>query len=496
MEENISSRESYISRTSGLKAKDYIGYALGDAAGCMVFSLVTNLLQKFYTDIFLINPMFIMVMFIVARLWDAINDPIMGRICDKMKPNKSGKYKRWFLYISLPLAISAILMFVDIPGISYAGKYIYATATYIIFGMAYTVLQIPYGSLASVVTTDDKERSKLSTFRSIGAAVGSIPVLLITSFAYTTALDNYGNPIKYPNGTTVKDMNYKMVIIGVVIMAAVSALMLLATYFLNKERVVYQPVEKEKGSTKKAIRNIFKNKAFISLAICAMLLLAGQMFTQSYYTYLFNDYFGDNSLNMLSMVCTYSPMIIFMFFIPKLVRKFGKKEICSIGLIIASAANLIMFFLEGIDVGILKWIFLGLCFVSGCGLTLFVMQLWSMATDAIDDIEIRTGSRDDGTSYSFFNFFRKMGQVISAIAVNGALLLMNYDGNPGAVQSDENLVKMYRLATIIPAAMFGIMAVVLLLVYPLSKKTVADNQVKKEALLAKKYEDNEIVISE
>ena len=150
--------ESYIARTSGLKAKDYLGYAMVDAAGCLVFSLVTTLLQKFYTDIFHMSPLFIMLMFIAARIWDAVNDPIMGRIADTVKPGKNGRYKQWFLIIAAPLALSAVLMFLKFPGIGEEGNVvatcIYATATYIFFGMAYTVLQIPYGSLASVVTTE------------------------------------------------------------------------------------------------------------------------------------------------------------------------------------------------------------------------------------------------------------------------------------------------------------------------------------------------------
>lgn len=121
-----------------------------------------------------------------------------------------------------------------------------------------------------------------------------------------------------------------------------------------------------------------------------------------------------------------------------------------------------------------------------------VLQVWSMATDAIDDIEVKTGQRDDGTAYSFFMFFRKLGQVIAAVAVNGALLGMNYAYEKGAVQSMSNLKVMYDLATIIPAVLFGLMALVLFLWYPLSKKKVAELQVLKEAKLKEAYESNEI----
>jgi len=496
MENSNNSETSYISKTSGLKFKDYIGYGMGDAAGCLVFSLVTTLLQKFYTDVFHINPLFIMIMFIVARIWDALNDPIMGRICDTAKTSKNGRYRPWFLRVSAPLAILTVLMFSKWPGIGekYTLTCIYATVTYILWGMCYTVLQIPYGSLASVVTTDVHERNKLSIYRAMGAAIGSIPVMAISSFAYAKRVDSAGNFVIGENGKIITDLQYKPVIIGVIIMSICSMLMLILTYKLNKERVITKPAEKEKGRTSKVLKLLMKNKAFVSISFVAMLLLAGQMFTQSFYLYLFNDYFNANWMNLVSMACTYSPMLILMFFMPKLAKKIGKKEVCGTGMALAAGANLIMFALRGIDPVNLVLPFLILCFISGCGQTTVTLQLWSMATDTFDDIEVKTGSRDDGTAYSIFNFFRKLGQVLAAICVNGSLLGMHYKYGKGDVQTLENLKKMYDMATLIPAVMFALMALLLFLVFPLSKKKVAELQILKEAKLKESYENNEIDI--
>ena len=140
------------------------------------------------------------------------------------------------------------------------------------------------------------------------------------------------------------------------------------------------------------------------------------------------------------------------------------------------------------------WIFLAMNFLSGCGLTTLVMQLWAMVTDSTDDIEVKTGSRDTGTAYSVFNFFRKLGQVLSAICVNGALLGMHYRYEKGAVQTPENLKTMYDLATLIPAVLFGIMAILLFAVYPLSRQRVAQLQEEKEQKLKESYEQNLIEI--
>ncbi len=490
--------KSFIERTSGLKGKDYLGYAMVDAAGCLVFSLVTTLLQKFYTDIFHISPSFIMVMFIASRVWDAVNDPMMGRIADTVKPGKGGRYKQWFLYIAFPLCILSILMFVKWPHLGDDGYYletcVYATVTYILWGMAYTVLQIPYGSLASVVTTDDGERNKLSLYRSIGAALGSIPVLLIASFAYAKRIDERGNIVIGENGKAITDLQYKPVIIGVIIMSVISALMLIGSYFLNRERVKTKPEEKTKGATVAAVKTLIQNRAFISISFTAMLLLSGQMFTQSFYTYVFDDYFHANWMNLATQACTYSPMLIMMFILPSLSRKKGKKEVCQWGVAIAALANLVLFLLRGLEPSLLMWIFLFMCFISGCGLTTVVMLLWAMATDSIDDIEVTTGEREDATAYSVFNFFRKMGQVIAAISVNGALIAMSYKYEKGAVQTLENLKRMYDMATLIPALMFALMALILFVFYPLSKKRVVELQGKKEERLKEAYESKKINI--
>jgi GPH family glycoside/pentoside/hexuronide:cation symporter len=190
---------------------------------------------------------------------------------------------------------------------------------------------------------------------------------------------------------------------------------------MNRERVKTKPQPKEKGATKKAIALLFRNRAFIAISLVSMLLLSGQMFTQSFYTYLFDDYFHANWMNLATQACTYSPMLIFMFFLPNMAKKIGKKEVTAVGLTLAALSNLILFFLRGMEPGKLMWIFLALNFVSGCGLTTLVMQLWAMVADSTDDIEVKTGSRDTGTAYSVFNFFRILGQVLSPICVNGAL---------------------------------------------------------------------------
>ena len=489
------SDQSLIAKSSGLKSKDYVAYALGDTGCCLVFGLVTTLLQRYYTDVLLLHPLYIMLMFVAARIWDAVNDPIMGRICDTIKTSKWGRYRPWFLYGSIPLALSGVLMFINwwgadiVPGS--VGVSVYAAVTYVLFGMCYTVIQIPYGSLASVVTLDDKERSNLSIWRSVGAAVGSMPVMVIGMVAFKASKGTPGEADYVEGG-----VNYTILIIGVVVLCVLGLAMLLLAFFGNKERVKAVDVKVEKGATIKAFKKLFKSKSLVAVSLASMLLLAGQMFIQSFYSYLINFYFHKEGIwTMLPTVFTYLPMAVLMFFTPKLVKKFGKKEVSGIGMIVSTVANLIMFFLLFMGPGSAAlYLFMALCLVSGIGLNFFVLQVWAMATDAIDEIEVKTGSREDGTAYAFFMFFRKLGQAISAIAVGATLLAMGYYETVSAGSfsfSDGQLRLMFILSTIIPAAMFGVMAVILLIIFPLSKKKVADLQVMKEERLRQEVENAE-----
>ena len=200
-------------------------------------------------------------------------------------------------------------------------------------------------------------------------------------------------------------------------------------------------------------------------------------------------------MNMLSMVCTYAPMAILMLFAGKLVRKFGKKEICAVGAALAAVANIGALLLKGAIIN-MPYLFLVFCIISGFGLSIITLEIWALATDAIDDVEVKTGRRNDGTSYSIFMFFRKLGQVLAAVSVNSALLAMNYFVQTNVTFSEAQLNTMYLMATLIPAILFGLMSVVLFIIYGLNHKKTAELQVEKEKMLARQVENNEIVVGE
>ena len=154
--------------------RDKFGYLFGDFGNDFFFILVASFLMVFYTDVFHLNPAHVGVLFLVARLWDAVADMAWGRFIDTRKTGKHGKFKPWIFRMSFPLVIVGVLMFVYIPGMSDGFYLAYAYVTYILWGTLYSTVNIPYGSMASVITGDPVERTSLSILENSWWAISRI----------------------------------------------------------------------------------------------------------------------------------------------------------------------------------------------------------------------------------------------------------------------------------------------------------------------------------
>ncbi|MBR1581514.1 MAG: MFS transporter [Bacilli bacterium] len=472
-------------KTSGIGFKDKIGYALGDVGSLLVFGLVNTFLQIFYTDKLGIAPLIVMIIMIVARVWDAINDPIWGRIVDNAKAKPGRRYKKWLLVLSMPLAFSSILMFIDVKGwfnFSNAACIAYAVISYIVFGMLYTGTNIPYGSMSSVITSDDKERNALSVFRSVGSTLGGFGPMIVNFMVWDKV-----------DGVNV--LNSTKLIIGVAILAVLSVVCAILCYKMSEERIVFERTEekKPKGETKRVVLNLLKTRSFVIISVVGMLFLAAQMFQTTYNMYVFKVFFNKASMATLSTVCQYLPVAIVMFFSGKLVKKFGRKEICAYGLLFTaiSFGILAVIPINAFDKGILMWIFLAFSLLAGLGNSFIFLMIWALANDSIDDYYVRTKSHDEATAYSIFTFMRKLGQTVAAVIVNVSLIIIGYGQSEDWVPTAADATSMYYQSIIIPAALSLLMFLILMFLYPLSKRRVEELQVQKEALLSGKEQVEE-----
>lgn len=466
--------------THGIKFKDKLGYALGDMGGIFTFSLVGAFQNKFYTDVLNIDPAKIVVLILVARLWDAINDPIWGAFIDSRKPTKQGKFRPYIFWFSIPLAVACVLMFTVIPNLTPAKYLLYAYITYIFYGMMYTAVNIPYGSLASVVTDDEKERSSLSMWRSIGAGVGGLPgTVLLPMIVYTTT----GT---YANGTKIQALDGNKLTLCAAVLAVLSVVIFFFHYKMTKERI--KPLAKEKGDYKvtQSIKDLFSNRAFVMLSIAAMFLMAFQFYYQSTYTYLFTDYYHKPGLYSLVAICSYLPMAVFIPIMNKLIDKFGKKELCTYGMFFAAAVTFVLFFIKTSN----PYVFLFFVFLSGLGQTFLVLELWALVMDVIDYHELRTRRREEGTAYALISFMRKLGQTLAGVGLNALLAFINYNSDAskqGKVLADDVLAKLYDISTLVPAIFFLIMALVLFFGFDLTKNKVTEMH---NALMKQREETN------
>ena len=324
-------------KTYGIKAIDKIGYAFGDMGGVLTFSLVSSFLTMFYTDILHFTSTSIMMLMLVARIWDAVNDPLWGAFIDSRKPTRFGRFRPYILGASLPLALSAFMMFLKIPGLTNTQYLIFAYVTYIFYGMMYTGVNIPYGSLASVITSDEIERSSLSMWRSVGAGLGGLPAQILLPLVVYSTVTN-------ADGTTAKILDSGKLSIAVACLSILTLIVFFSHFKMTKERVSILPNQQQsKYSFLRAVRMLLKNKPFIVLCAVSMFLICFQMYTQTIYNYLFKNFYEKPELYGIVTICTYLPMALFLPVMGKLVRRFGKKEICSAGMGFAALVNILMY---------------------------------------------------------------------------------------------------------------------------------------------------------
>jgi GPH family glycoside/pentoside/hexuronide:cation symporter len=346
------------------------------------------------------------------------------------------------------------------------GYFAYACVTYILFGMIYTCLNVPYGSLAQAVTIDSGERASLSVARSVGGVFGAVPALLLISFCYKA--DESG----------VKRMSYPIIIGGVAVIAVLSLLCYVVLYKGTRERIVEPGKKDKKGVFFKSMKALLCDRAFVTAALVAMLYLASQQFSMSYSAYLFQYYFNAPGLTLLPTVFQYLPVAVMMFFATKLGNRFGRREICAWGVLAAGLGNLILYLLHTRSV----WLYIAVLLVSGIGTTFIYLLTWSIASDAIDHAALKSGV-EEPYAYSFFSFMRKLGHCVAAVFVNLALFKIGYEGNVLKTSNitDATLTEMYTWSVLVPALLYLAIFVLLLFVYPLGKSAVAEQQKEKEA---------------
>ena len=450
--------ESVQQKTSGITMKDKIGYAMGDMGGTLFLGMIGSFLQVFYSKILQIPQEKIGVLLAALRVWDGINDPLWGMLVDRRPAGKHGKYRPYLRMFALPFALCGILIFTKIPGLNETQYLLYAYITHILYEFFYTTLNIPLGSMASVITDDGQERSVLSTFRSLGSGIGSLPAaILLPLFIYTEQ-----------DGIEVLDAN-KM-FLAVCVFAVLSVTIHMFAFKLTKERVPPPPAE-EKHNIFQTIGTLLRNRPYLALCFASMLLIGSSLYTQAVYQFLYIDYFKTPKLYSLVTIATYLPTVLLLPVLNQLVLRFGKKRLCTWGLLLSAVANTAALLMHTTN----PYIFMVFCFFSGLGGTFLNMQIWALITDVLDHQTLLSGKHEEGTCYALFFFMRKIGQTLAGSGSSFLLAAIGYDEKL-PVQTPLVAGKMYTTATLVPAIAFTLMTFAMAFWYPLTPEKEEANR--------------------
>lgn len=444
--------------------KDKLGYMLGDVANDFSFIFASTFVMVFYSKVMGISTGMIGTMFLVARFIDAFTDIGMGRIADRAKTGKSGKFRPWILRMCGPVAIASFLMYQSgLQGIPYGAKVAYMFVTYILWGSVfYTSINIPYGSMASVISQNPKDRSSLSVFRSMGGMFAGNLISVVAPLVIYYK-DAAGNQV-------VNSTNFT-ILAGIFSLCAI--LCYLLCYWLCTERVVLpdkkQAAEKQM-SVLASLKEVVGSRALLGVILSALLLLLASLMSQGLNNYLYADYFKNTQALSLSAMLQLPVMLILAAVSTKLAVKFGKRECGVAGMLLSGILYVVIGILHVTQV----WVFIGLVFVAMIGMTFFTMQCFALVTDVIDDKEVITGKRDDGTIYGIYSFSRKIGQALAGGMGGWALALIGYD-ELAVAQTEQVARGIYNISTFFPGVVYLLGAAVLFFIYPLSRKRVESN---------------------
>lgn len=441
--------------------KDKLGYMFGDFGNDFTFILSSSFLMKFYTDVMDVPGAAVGAIMMIARFVDAFTDVAMGRICDRSKYTKAGKFKPWILRMCGPVALMSFLMYQSsLADLSQTAKIAYLFVTYILWGSVfYTSVNIPYGSMASAISADPSDRQSLSTFRTMG---GMLAGGIITAGVPMIAYDKI-------NGNEVLNGGRFTIIAGIFSVCAIICYLL--CYNLTTERVKSVSSEEamQNNSVGQMLKNAVKNRALISIICASIFMLLAQLTMQSMANYVFPNFYKNAKAQTMATLMMGGGMLIAAFVAKPLAKKFGKAEVSVVSNIMAAAVCFLLLIIRPQNV----WVYVALQAVCWLGLGVFSMVCWALITDVIDYSEIKNGVREDGSVYALYSFARKLGQAASS-GLSGALLSMI--GYSKETQFDESVVNgIYNISVIVPAIGFLVLALILWFWYPLHKKQVDEN---------------------
>ena len=442
------------------KFSEKLGYGMGDTASNIVFQGVNILLLYFYTDVMGLAPATVALIFVGVRIWDTVNDPLMGIIADRTQ-TKHGKYRPYLLWMAVPFGLVTFLTFAA-PSMSEPLKIAYATVTYLILMMVYTAINVPYSALMGVMTANSEQRTILSSYRFVGAFTAA----LIISMAARPMVSLFGGG----QGSEGFDEAFGFRI-TFLLLATLATILFLVTFFTTRERVA--PPKITEPNIRKDVAVLLQNRAWLVMAAAGLLTLSNVAVRNAVTFHFFKYYVGDDGsafvlfLDKTSLFLTLGSLafILGLVFTKSLARMFGKRN-ALIGLTVLNALTMMAFFFIPPEA---YWTMVAINVLGSILAGPTPALVWSMYADVADYGEWRTGRRSTGLVFSAAMFAQKMGLTIGGAGAGALLAMIGFVANQE--QSPETLDGLRIIFSLVPGALALCNGLVLLL-YPIREEMV------------------------
>ena len=427
---------------NALTWKHKVGYAMGDLGGCMTFALMGAYVTRYYVNVLKVDTVILATLLLVWNVWDAVNDPLMGALMDKMfakHHNKKGKFRPWLLRATPLLAITAIAFWTVPTFFEGTAMLVVLFFCKILYEGCYTMFNIPMGSMLSAMADTDEERASLSSARGFGSLIGNILPMVF----FPVLLKHYGDTNAIGYG------------IGAAVCASIGFVFCFLHYYWTEERNISEtPADAADNIKITDILNVFKvNRPFVALCIHGICICTMQYVGSTLGTYMYSDVLGNIGMMAMASVLAMPLGLVALIISPKLSKKFGLMNLVRASLLIGAVLYAGLFgvmMLTTINV----WVYIiWSALAQGIAGVSIYMQ-WGMVGEVIDYNEMVTGKRTEGSIYGTFNLTRRIGQTIGNSAAVLALGWIGYDtalADAGIAQTAGVLTGIKVLCILTPA---------------------------------------------
>ena len=439
-------------------ALDNIAYAAGDF-GCNMSFALTGTMAIFWTQ-FMGLDLWYSLLLVIVQVWDAINDPLIGSIIDAdRRQYKRNKFLQYIWIGSIGLIVGGACCFIPAPNAPVWAKMIIFICGYVIWDAFYTVANVPYGSLLSLISDEPGDRASLSAFRSVGSMVGNmVPMAILPMIIYDANQNLIGERVFF----------------AALLMGFLGFLCFQFMIKNTEVRVdtnIQLNEDQPKFNVMEAMGNFVRNRPAVGATVAAMGMFIGMQGAVTAVTVLFQSYFKNVQVSGIVQLFAMIPIIAFTPLARKMVVKYGKKELAAVGAIASMIACALMLVLPITpdNKGMLIYILCQL--INSLGMGIYSTVSWAMMGDAIDYNEWKTGKREEGTVYALHSFFRKLAQGVGPAVALVIMVALGYVGANQGSQTPEVALRMRYLVAVLYFVSAVMQFVGLSLIYNLDKKT-------------------------